>query len=137
MYHGSTLGVVGAPAIAGAQSGATCNGLLATLEVTDPFTEVLGTASDDVIIVTRTPDGIPSEFTVDAGAGNDSICIRLEGISPVVYEGMGIVTIEAGLGDDYVLGSPGQEAVNGGDGNDVIRAGAGSCLLYTSDAADE
>ena len=35
------------------------------------------------------------------------------------------LTINAGLGDDVIIGSEGDDLINGGDGNDVALMGAG------------
>ena len=131
------LAVFGTPAIAGAQTGATCNGLPATIEVTNPLNTVFGTKGDDVIVVVRNSDGMSSFPIIDTGEGDDSICIRADGVSPDLYDILGDVTIDAGPGDDYVLGSPGPEFVDAGDGRDFIRAGAGDDWLSGGAGQDE
>src|SRR5215213_3499441 len=53
--------------------------------------------------------------TVDAGRGND-----------VVLGGSGGNTVRGGDGNDLFIGGAGNDSFDGGDGNDTVRAGAGN-----------
>src|SRR5678815_2397071 len=61
------------------------------------------------------------------------------GFAQLVASGNDAIT--GGSSDDYLYGWNGNDNINGGSGNDVVDGGAGAdvmtCLLYTSDAADE
>lgn len=48
----------------------------------------------------------------------------------------GIVSIEAGSGNDTLMGEDGDEIINGSDGNDYIDGGEGSDTIYAGDGDD-
>ncbi len=85
--------VVGAPELA------TCDGMAATMGVgyqagVDPVggATYSGTPQDDVIVVANGP------VTIDAGAGDDVICVNATGFTT----GSGTITVIGGAGDDRI-----------------------------------
>ena len=96
----------------------TCQGRTATI-VGTPHGQVVGTPGDDVIVTY-------GDYTVDAGDGDDVICVR-----PVV--GGLVIEVDAGAGDDSVVSEgelnhtdtdlgPGRDSFVGGGGMDTIEA---------------
>ncbi|MDX6580830.1 MAG: large repetitive protein, partial [Solirubrobacterales bacterium] len=87
--------------------GTTCFGRTPTIVGTDANDGLLkGTDGPDVIIAARGADD------VDAGGGNDLICLRGEGDRT-----------DAGDGNDRVRGGGGEDTIFGGNGNDDLRGG--------------
>ena len=99
----------------------TCNGLPLTAEGS-PNGTVIGTAGDDVIL-TR------GATRVDAGAGNDSICVT----------GKGTAVINAGPGDDFVgaRAHKGKSFVSLGFGDDAFYGGDGNDRVWSQEASNQ
>ena len=99
----------------------TCNGLPLTAEGS-PNGTVIGTAGDDVIL-TR------GATRVDAGAGNDSICVT----------GKGTAVVNAGPGDDFVgaRAHKGKSFVSLGFGDDVFYGGDGNDRVWSQEASNQ
>jgi Ca2+-binding RTX toxin-like protein len=109
---------------------------------------VKGTAGADTIRITdngsgfsivlngktynRTNDAINS-FRIQSGAGND--VIRFSGSTALIYTKLHNV-IEAGEGDDIIVGSSGVDAVYGNGGNDNILGGGGRDSIRAGSGAD-
>ena len=143
------LAVFGTPAIAGAQTGATCNGLPATIVVTNG--SVSGTPGVDVIVAEYT--GVQNNTqVVSGGDGSDHICIEdrdavdLDGALTILggagddFIKLGQTSfhlVEGGIGDDAIFGSAGNDTIYGGDGHDFIRAGAGDDQIQGNAGQDE
>ena len=109
----------------------TCQGRTATI-VGTPHGRIVGTPGDDVIVTY-------GDYTVDAGDGDDLICVR-----PVV--GGLVIEIDAGAGDDSVLSEgetnnaftdlgPGRDSYVGGGGEDRIEASLDDTIV--ADAGDD
>lgn len=109
----------------------TCQGRTATI-VGTPDGRVVGTPNDDVIVTY-------GDVTVDAGDGDDLICVR-----PVV-SGL-VIEIDAGAGDDSVVSEgamnhsstdlgPGRDAFVGGGGEDRVEASLDDTIV--ADAGDD
>jgi subtilisin-like proprotein convertase family protein len=80
-------------------------------------------AGDDSIAITAWSNGADSGgwgnlFTVSTGAGNDSITVT-------GWNGWSYAAIDAGAGDDRVVGTSGADTIRGGTGNDALAGGAG------------
>lgn len=134
----TTLGATAALALAlltpTASAGAaeeTCQGRTATI-VGTPHGQVAGTPGDDVIVTY-------GDYTVDAGDGDDLICVR-----PVV--GGLVIEVDAGAGDDSVVSEgelnhtdtdlgPGRDSFVGGGGMDTIEASLDDTIV--ADAGDD
>ena len=99
----------------------TCNGLPLTAEGS-PNGTVIGTAGDDVIL-TR------GATRVDAGAGDDSICVT----------GKGTAVINAGPGDDFVgaRAHKGKSFVSLGFGDDAFYGGDGNDRVWSQEASNQ
>ncbi|HSU02477.1 MAG TPA: calcium-binding protein [Nocardioides sp.] len=106
----------------------TCQGRTATI-VGTPHGRVVGTPGDDVIVTY-------GDYTVDAGDGDDLICVR-----PVV--GGLVIEIDAGAGDDSVVSEgetnnaftdlgPGRDSYVGGGGEDRIEASLDDTIVADS-----
>jgi Ca2+-binding RTX toxin-like protein len=85
-----------------------------------------------------TPDvtgiGTVESFTVDAGAGDDTVSGKEGG-------GLGgnfatALTITGEDGDDVLSGGDGNDAIDGGSGNDTIRGGTGDDIVDGASGAD-
>lgn len=96
----------------------TCDGKDATIVSTKDF--VKGTAGTDIIVVRSLGD-----IVVDAGAGNDAICVFTG-----TYETPKSVTVFAGTGNDRFYGSDGVDHFFGGSGNDEANSYAGNDTLF-------
>ncbi|PKH40690.1 hypothetical protein CXG46_11920 [Nocardioides alpinus] len=109
----------------------TCQGRTATI-VGTPGGRLVGTPGADVIVSY-------GDFTVDAGDGDDLVCLR-----PVV--GGNVVEVDAGAGDDSVVSEggtnnaftdlgPGRDSFVGGGGEDRIEASFDDTIV--ADAGDD
>lgn len=107
-----------APATGASAAEETCQGRTATI-VGTPDGRLVGTPGDDVIVSY-------GDYTVDAGDGDDLICLR-----PIV--GGLVVEVDAGAGDDSVVSEgdqnhtwtdlgPGRDSFVGGGGEDRVEA---------------
>ncbi len=80
-------------------------------------------SGDDVVTINAFSNGADADgwgnaFSVSTGAGNDIIAV-------VGWNGWSYARIDAGAGDDVVVGSSGADTIRGGTGNDILTGGAG------------
>jgi Ca2+-binding RTX toxin-like protein len=172
--HGDTL-AVGSPGYAGgsrnegavyvygvAASGATCDGVAATVDLrrgevpTDGDDVIVGTVRDDIIYALDGDDvvcalggsdevsGGPGDDTIFGGpkadvlsgnAGNDTLFG--EGGNDVIFAGSGLDTVEGGLGKDLIGGGGDIDFVSGGPADDVISGGSGNDLVVNGDDGND
>ena len=79
-------------------------------------------------------NGVGSPIDVDAGAGNDSI---LGGDSTdSLLGGAGNDTIDGGIGNDTIGGGAGDDSLDGGNGADAMEGGLGNDTLLGGAGAD-
>jgi Ca2+-binding RTX toxin-like protein len=99
----------------------SCNGLTATI-VGSPGVTLFGTSGNDVIVT-------KSATRVDAGAGDDSICVT----------GKGTAVVNAGPDDDFVGARThkGKTIVSLGFGDDVFWGGNGDDLVWSQEASNQ
>ena len=83
-----------------------------------------GTAGDDVICVPDTDDR-RSFHVIDAGDGDD-----------VIIGGAGVEWIYAGSGDDVIYAGGEIDRIDPGEGRDVIYGGTATDVIYNADVAD-
>lgn len=111
----------------------TCDGKDATIRAKGNI--VKGTNGNDVIVILSLGD-----VTVDAGAGNDAICVYTEtGETPnsvIVFGGAGNDRFYGSDGEDHFFGGSGKDEANGFGGNDVLVGGADSDKLRGGDGDD-
>lgn len=93
-------------------------------------------SGDDVVTITAFSNGADADgwgngFVVSTGAGNDRITVT-------GWNGWSYATIDAGAGDDVVIGTSGADRIRGGTGNDTLTGGAGRDLFLFArgDGAD-
>jgi Ca2+-binding RTX toxin-like protein len=114
---------------ASAASKVTCNGVTPTATVqagsNNPF--YIGTAGNDVIVVTGTAQAAPTE--IFAGAGNDTICNQ-SGNRLFVFGAAGDDTYYGNNTASFFYGGNGNDAAYGGAGNETLMGGAGNDYLY-------
>ena len=120
----AVVGTVGSAQAQGSGQRAevTCNGLAATQPTGAVGQNLLGTASDDVVIT-------GGAARVDTGAGNDSICIT----------GTGAVQVNAGPGDDFVgaRAHEGRSFVSLGFGDDTFIGGEGPDRVWSQESTNQ
>jgi Ca2+-binding RTX toxin-like protein len=104
-------------------------------------TKIVGTAYDDTFDMSAT------EFTVDGGAGTDTVTFAnatsaiwfgygdstsIEVVIGSAFDDniKGVAFVDAGAGNDTVIGTSGNETQYGDDGNDVLTGLAGNDTLY-------
>ena len=75
-----------------------------------------------------------TSLTVTGGAGANSI--DLSGVTSAAFPNLTGTTINAGDGNDSVIGSGKNDSIDGGLGNDTIGGGLGNDLLKGSDGRD-
>jgi Ca2+-binding RTX toxin-like protein len=110
----------------------------------DPATpqviDIRGTAGADHIIVHATgvyvngvnlgrPQLAPYDVNairIDSGGGHDAIYVDLDPLAAPMTS----IVIDAGPGNDVIVGSRYAERIIGGDGNDVVSAGDGRDTIY-------
>lgn len=108
-----------------------------TITVSGAKRGTVGTgAGDDVVNITAfsngpDADGWGNRFVVTTGAGNDQVTIT-------GWNGWSYARVDAGEGDDVVVGSSGNDTIIGGAGNDVLTGGGGRDLfiLRAGDGTD-
>jgi Ca2+-binding RTX toxin-like protein len=85
-----------------------------------------GSASNQIDLSAITSGVFTSlaSITVDAGEGDDTI-IGAASVSSALSGGDGNDVITGGTADDVLMGNDGQDTINGGAGNDDINAGDG------------
>ncbi len=81
------------------------------------------TATGNAGAVTFATSSTNLNVSITGGAGNDV----LDGSSTT--DATKVVTINAGAGDDFIIGGAGNDVLNGGEGNDIIIGGAGADTL--------
>jgi Ca2+-binding RTX toxin-like protein len=125
------LGSLAAPASAAdlvhrgeTRTPASCRGVAAT-DIVDPDEDFVGTDAAEVIVV------LGSLATVDAAGGNDTICVY--GNHANRHESS---TIDAGPGNDVVLGISGALVVYGEAGDDVILGNGTEMSIWGGDGKD-
>lgn len=94
------------------------------------FDRILGSDGDDVIRVHRF-SGDKRVEQVD-GAGGYNVLAGTDANNLIDLSGVDLVNvarIEAGLGDDKVIGSSGGDVILGGPGRDVMKGGGGDDLF--------
>jgi Ca2+-binding RTX toxin-like protein len=106
-----------------------------------------GTQNDDHITIADgtgviTVNGLPAQVTIaGAEAANDSLVINgLGGNDTIDASGLtsGIaLTIDAGDGNDTIIGSRGADVLIGGAGDDVITGGTGNDVAFMGDGNDQ
>ena len=95
-----------------------------TITGTAGVTTIDGTEGDDVICVPDPSD--PTAFhRIDAGGGDD-----------VIIGGAGIEWVDAGAGADVVYGRAGADRLDGGAGVDTIHGGDGFDTILSADLAE-
>jgi Ca2+-binding RTX toxin-like protein len=116
--------------LAGAAGGASADGQTDTVTRTaaggDDVVAVAGNGAGGVDVT-----GLPGAVSVDHPDPADGLVVNLLGGDDVlnastVPAGRVALSIDAGLGDDVVIGSPGDDLVDGGDGDDLALQGAGN-----------
>lgn len=116
-----------APASAAHATGATCDGLAAT--IVSGKSVIRGTSGSDVIRVTG-----KRAHRVYGLAGNDVICGSAG--ADVIYGGAGNDVILGGDGKDRLFGNAGADALFGGKSVDALFGGTGSDDLDGNDKGD-
>ncbi len=91
-------------------------------------------------VVTIQPEGFNQRFPIDGtfdailingGDGNDKIIMGVEVIGGAsINAGAGNDTVIGGSGDDTINGEDGNDSIRGNNGNDVIDGGAGADLMF-------
>jgi len=121
-------GTLGDDIVSLTQSGTatTVNGLAAQLSLdhADAGLDVLAInsgAGDDVIDASSMPAAAP-KLIVDAGDGDD-----------VVLGGAGNDELHGGAGDDVLLGGDGDDILDGGAGDDVLIGGGGNDIFMNGE----
>jgi hypothetical protein len=84
-----------------------------------------------------TIEGHSGLFTIDAGAGDDTIANLGTDAPDVIEGGAGNDTISGGSGSDAISGGPGRDAISGGQGDDSINGGAGDDTIEGGNGDDE
>ena len=83
----------------------------------------LFTEGDDVVDL-NTVD--PKDYIFDAGAGNDTVILPINGLGKLFSGGAGNDTITGGNAADRINGDDGDDIINGGNGDDIINTGQGN-----------
>ncbi|NKB60523.1 MAG: hypothetical protein GKS00_29805 [Alphaproteobacteria bacterium] len=101
------------------------------------FDRVVGSDGDDVIGLSRYAD-VDFVEEIDGGAGTNVIRGTSGGNRLDFGETrlIGIARIEAGPGNDGVVGSAGDDTISGGSGNDRLQGGAGDDVFLVSGSGD-
>ena len=129
------LGSLMAAGPVGAQGGATCGGLDATIVAPAGSEFVSGTDGDDVIVASYSQDIV---VFVDALGGNDTVCVV--GAAPTTPEELGSMWVFGGDGDDTLFGGDGDDLLLAGDSNvesNFVFGGRGNDFIIGSDGTDE
>lgn len=93
-----------------------------TLQASAAFSQVTGSDLDDIIVM-ATDDEFPFGTSVDAGAGDDLV------IGTVAED-----EFRGGAGNDTLRGAEGEDVLTGDAGNDVIFGGAGDDQIFGDEA---
>ena len=115
------------------------NGSLLTVTLTDDADVVISESNGLLKIngtdtVTPTNASAISEIQVIGGAGDNAI--DLAGVSTSSFPSITQVVVNAGAGNDNVLGSQIRDELHGGDGNDFMVGNAGHDEMH-GDAGDD
>ena len=117
----------------------------ATAVLADGTLVYRATPGPDRILVLLGHGPSPAPARVEAGAGNDLICVgsQIEGTVIDAGPGNDRVTGASTLAwcaqcsaNDNVLGGPGADRISGGGGNDTLDGGTGADRLYGGKGAD-
>jgi len=106
-----------------------------------------GSAGDNTVTVTETAGviaitGLTAQIIIANSEGaNDSFIINALGGNDVIiasaYAGVdGRMTVDAGVGNDVIVGSQGGDFLIGGDGNDKIAGQGGNDVAFLGDGND-
>ena len=79
--------------------------------------------------------GTPLPMTVEGGLGDDTI--TGSPVADILDGGEGNDTIDGGDGEDVITGGFGDDRITGGRGNDTIRGNAGKDQIDGGDGADD
>jgi Ca2+-binding RTX toxin-like protein len=109
----------------GTASPSTCRGVPATT-IVDAGYHYLGTDADEVIVV------LGSNAVVETRGGDDTICVHGNHAEPGEYS-----SVDAGSGDDVVLGVSGSLIAYGQEGDDVLLGNGRYLYLYGGDGSDD
>jgi uncharacterized delta-60 repeat protein len=92
------------------------------------------------------PAGQVSKVVVNAGAGQDTVCVTPLAVPAAIFGGDGHDNlvggtvsdrIEGGNGDDVLVGNAGNDTMRGGAGDDSLSGDAGNDLMDGGTGADE
>jgi len=115
----------------------------ATYAVLDPWgvgvrADVSVTVEAGCSITGGMPEGDSREVLVVGTAGDDVICLgELEdGFAYRVEAGAGDDVVLGGAGDDVILGGPGEDSLFGRGGNDHLEGGLGADVIYGGEGFD-
>jgi Ca2+-binding RTX toxin-like protein len=114
--------------LAGVQGSGTGDGVADSVIVN-------GTAGDDNIAVTgsagsATVAGLPATVSITASEPTDALIVNGQAGADVINAsglaaGVTALTLDAGAGNDQIVGSQGADVLIGGDGNDLVIGGRG------------
>jgi Ca2+-binding RTX toxin-like protein len=106
-----------------------------------------GTNGDDLITVASVGSqivvgGLQAQVVIDHAEAGDKLVINGLGGDDVINAsgldaGKMALQVNAGLGDDVVIGSEGNDTVNGGDGDDTALLGAGDDVFVWNPGDDD
>ena len=94
--------------------------------INGPFSIDMGPSTERVNVtsfsgndtLTQTAPGVTIPITIDAGPGNDTI-VGGDG-ADLLQGGDGVDTLSGGAGGDRIVGNPGNDVMNGGTGDDTM-----------------
>jgi Ca2+-binding RTX toxin-like protein len=86
-----------------------------------------GSNGNDVIY-----SGYNIRYSIDAGAGNDSIIATSSFVENFIYGGLGDDSISGSLYNDTILGGDGDDTIYTFGGGGVTDGGAGNDIIYTT-----
>lgn len=90
---------------------------------------------NDRVVVDERRGAIPLDFTVFAGAGNDSVVLGSG--DDVVEAGAGNDNVQGGRGNDLLVGGLGNDGLTGGAGDDDLRGDEGNDRCIGGEGADD
>lgn len=152
-YSGRKATITAIDAAFLADMGANVKGTFDALPSSGPVLTINGTTADDVIEViatgnqyvikrnfVTTTESFPIEdytsVVVNALGGNDRILISGSVPAVVVNAGAGNDTVIGGTGDDTINGGSGADLLFGYNGNDIINGDGGNDNIYGGEGAD-
>lgn len=110
------------PAVVGVDAGTVVVNGVAAVNVDSPATPV------DASSVSRIAVNATGDYANE---------ISLEGVTSADFTSLSEVVVNAGAGNDTIVGSEFDDRLSGGDGNDIIEGGAGNDLILGGAGADE